>query len=113
MVNLSTGPETAGRDPDTLVVERDGELIGTVRLVPEGDRAGVYGFAVHPGHQGRGIGRDVLHRVCRTARAAGAGAVHLEVATGNDRALRLYTSLGFRPVITEDYYTLPGGDTGQ
>ena len=33
--------------------------------------------------------------------------VHLEVATDNDRALSLYTSLGFRPVITEDYYALP------
>jgi len=34
--------------------------------------------------------------------------VHLEVATDNDRALNLYTSLGFQPVITEDYYALPG-----
>ncbi|HEU5109691.1 MAG TPA: GNAT family N-acetyltransferase [Micromonosporaceae bacterium] len=99
-------PETAGRDDETLVVERDGQVIGTVRLIREGDRAGVYGFVIHPDHQGRGIGRDVLHRVCRAARAAGATAVHLEVATTNDRALNLYTSLGFRPVITEDYYAL-------
>jgi len=100
-------PEAAGSDPNTLVVERDGRPIGTARLYSEGDRAGIYGFAIHPGHQGRGIGRDVLHRLCRTARAGGAGTVHLEVATDNDRALRLYTSLGFRPVITEDYYALP------
>jgi ribosomal protein S18 acetylase RimI-like enzyme len=101
-------PEDALRDPNTLVVERDGQPIGTVRLIREGDRAGVYGFVIHPGHQGRGIGRDVLHRLCRTARADGATAVHLEVATDNDRALNLYTSLGFQPVITEDYYALPG-----
>ena len=101
-------PEAAGVDPNTLVVERDGEPIGTARLIREGDRAGVYGFAIHPGHQGRGIGRDVLHRMCRTALAGGATAVSLEVATDNDRALNLYTSLGFRPVITEDYYALPG-----
>jgi ribosomal protein S18 acetylase RimI-like enzyme len=100
-------PEAAGRDPNTLVVERDGQPIGTVRLILEGDRAGVYGFVIHPDHQGRGIGRDVLHRLCRTARADGATAVHLEVATDNDRALNLYTSLGFRSVITEDYYALP------
>jgi len=42
------------------------------------------------------------------ARADGATTVHLEVATDNDRALNLYTSLGFQPVITEDYYALPG-----
>jgi ribosomal protein S18 acetylase RimI-like enzyme len=110
LVRLGFGwepPEAAGRDPDTLVVERDGQPVGTVRLIPEGDRAGVYGFVIHPDHRGHGIGRDVLHRLCRTARAGGATAVHLEVATDNDRALNLYTSLGFRPVITEDYYTLP------
>lgn len=100
--------ESTDHDPHTFVVERDGRPIGTARVHREGDRAGVYGFAVHPDHQGRGIGRDVLHRLCRTARAGGATAVHLEVATDNDRALRLYTSLGFRPVTTEDYYALPG-----
>lgn len=100
-------PETADRDQNTLVVERDGRPIGTARLNLEGDRAGIYGFAIHPDHQGRGIGRDVLHRLCRTARTGGATTVHLEVATDNDRALHLYTSLGFQPVITEDYYALP------
>jgi ribosomal protein S18 acetylase RimI-like enzyme len=100
-------PEAAGRDPNTVVVERGGRLIGTARVIREDDRAGVYGFVVHPAHQGRGVGRDVLHRLCRKALADGATAVHLEVATDNDRALNLYTSLGFRPVITEDYYALP------
>jgi ribosomal protein S18 acetylase RimI-like enzyme len=33
--------------------------------------------------------------------------VHLEVAVDNDHALGLYTSLGFAPISTEDYYTLP------
>ena len=100
-------PEAADRDANTLAFERGGQLIGTARLIREGDRAGVYGFAIHPDHQGRGIGRDVLHRMCHTALADGATAVDLEVATDNDRALNLYTSLGFRPVITEDYYALP------
>jgi ribosomal protein S18 acetylase RimI-like enzyme len=99
--------ETAGPDPNTLVVERAGRPVGTARVYLEGDRAGIYGLAVHPDQQGRGIGRDVLRRLCRTARAGGATTVHLEVATDNDRALHLYTSLGFQPVITEDYYALP------
>lgn len=97
----------ASADPNMLVVERQGALIGTVRLIREGDTAGVYGFVIHPDHQGRGIGRDVLHRLCLAARADGAKSVNLEVATDNDRALNLYTSLGFRPVTTEDYYALP------
>ncbi|MET0495517.1 MAG: GNAT family N-acetyltransferase [Actinoplanes sp.] len=105
-------PERAGRDPNTLVFERDGRLVGTSRLIREGDQAGVYGFAIHPDQQGRGIGRDMLHRMCRTALDDGATAVNLEVATDNDRALNVYTSLGFRSVITEDYYALPGPIAG-
>jgi ribosomal protein S18 acetylase RimI-like enzyme len=101
-------PPANGRlDPNTLVVERESELIGSVRLIPEGDTAGVYGFVIHPDRQGRGIGRDVLHRLCVKALAEGAKSVTLEVAVENDRALNLYTSLGFTPVTTEDYYTLP------
>ncbi|MFD0518823.1 GNAT family N-acetyltransferase [Paractinoplanes durhamensis] len=88
------------------MIEQDGRPVGAVRLLREGDRAGIYGFVVHPDQQGRGIGRDVLHRLCRTARAEGADVVHLEVETDNDRALHLYTSIGFQPVITEDYYAL-------
>jgi ribosomal protein S18 acetylase RimI-like enzyme len=101
------GDRPASVDPNIFVVERQRELIGTVRLIPEGDTAGVYGFVIRPDHQGRGIGRDVLHRLCLRARAGGAKSVNLEVATDNDRALNLYTSLGFTQVTTEDYYTLP------
>ncbi len=102
---VADGP--AGVDPDTLVIERDNVLVGTVRLIHEQNTAGIYGFAIHPDHQGHGIGRDVLHRLCRKARAEGAASVNLEVATDNDRALNLYTSLGFTQVATEDYYALP------
>jgi ribosomal protein S18 acetylase RimI-like enzyme len=100
--------ELLGSDEErTLVVELDGAPVGTVRLTADGEQAGVYGFAVDPAHQGRGIGRDVLRRVCRLLRADGARRVGLEVATDNDRALGLYTSLGFTDVSTEDYYEMP------
>jgi len=99
-------PAAADR-ADTLVVELDGEPIGTLRQSRDVDVVGVYGFVIHPDHQGRGIGGDVLRRVCRQARAEGASRVRLEVAVENDRALGLYTSVGFRRVATEDYYALP------
>jgi ribosomal protein S18 acetylase RimI-like enzyme len=93
---------------DAVVVEFDGAVVGSVHLTRVDDTAGVYGFVVHPDHRGRGIGRDVLRRICVQAFADGAARVHLEVAVDNDRALGLYTSLGFSPVATEDYYALPG-----
>jgi ribosomal protein S18 acetylase RimI-like enzyme len=91
----------------TLVVEHDGEPVGTVRLTRDDGVGGVYGFAIDPRFQGRGIGRDVLRRSCREFFADGATAVRLEVAVDNPRALGLYTSIGFTPVTTEDYYDLP------
>ena len=101
--------QSAELHPGTLVIERDGGPIGTVRLEPDRGGTGIYGFVIHPDHRGHGIGRDVLHRLCRQARADGAAVVSLEVACDNDRALHLYTSLGFQPVATDDYYALPGG----
>jgi ribosomal protein S18 acetylase RimI-like enzyme len=62
---------------------------------------------VDPAWQGRGIGRDVLRRVCRELRDEGIQRIGLEVAVENDHALRLYTSLGFTQITTEDYYGLP------
>lgn len=91
----------------TYVIERAGTPIGTVRVTRDDDVGSVYGFGVDPEWRGRGIGRDVLRRICRRFWADGVSAVALEVAIENENALGLYTSLGFRPVNTEDYYKLP------
>lgn len=107
-----TPPDLAGMlsrntgDERTLVVEQRGVPVGTLRITHDGDTGGIYGFAVDPAQQGRGIGRDVLRRSCRILRDEGMRRVGLEVAVENERALGLYTSIGFRPVTTEDYYAL-------
>lgn len=93
-------------DERQVVVERDGTVVGCLRV--SGSRSvGVYGFAVDPRLQGRGIGRTALARVCADLLAGGADRVTLEVAVDNDHALGLYTSLGFQPRATEDYFALP------
>ncbi|WP_432522163.1 GNAT family N-acetyltransferase [Kineococcus sp. SYSU DK006] len=91
----------------TRVVEHDGQPVGTLRVDVDGGVGGVWGFAVTPASRGRGIGRDVLGRVCRELLAGGSRGVRLEVEVDNDHALGLYTSLGFRQVLTEDYYDVP------
>jgi ribosomal protein S18 acetylase RimI-like enzyme len=92
----------------TVVVKRARVVVGTIRVTREDDdTAGIYGFAVDPAWQGRGIGREVLHRVCRELRDEGVKRIGLEVAVENDHALGLYTSLGFVRSTTEDYYELP------
>ena len=91
---------------DTLVAWLDGRPIGAVRIEREGSVGGVYGLVVDPRVQGRGLGRDLLRRVCEQLVDGGAASVALQVSVDNDRALGLYTSLGFVKVSTEDYYAV-------
>lgn len=114
---LSAGFDEPARLPSaddlahTLVVEvpeGGGHVpVGTLRLTRDGGSAAVHGFVIDPSRQGRGLGREVLRQVSAQALQDGATSVRLEVATDNERALGLYTSLGFAPVITEDYWRLP------
>ncbi len=94
-------------DESRLVAERDGSVIATLRVHRAPDVWGIYGLAVEAQHRGVGVGRDLLRRVCREAAASGVPRLHLEVEVNNDRALGLYTSLGFRQTSTEDYFDVP------
>jgi ribosomal protein S18 acetylase RimI-like enzyme len=98
----------------TWLIEADGQAVGTIRLTRTAEVGGVYGFVIAPAWRGQGLGRDVLRRVCRQLRAEGATRIGLDVAVDNDRALGLYTSLGFTPIASEDYYAVPVpvADTG-
>ena len=96
----------SGPDTRTIVAQRGDRVVATLRVQVTDARADVYGFVVDPPLQGRGIGRDVLRRVCRQLRAEGVPLVGLEVFAENDGAIHLYTSLGFEPVATEDYWAI-------
>lgn len=65
-------------------VHRDGQLLGIG--VAKGDQLPALAATV------KGAGRDVVLALCR---ALGAETVYLEVASTNERALRLYDRLGF------------------
>jgi ribosomal protein S18 acetylase RimI-like enzyme len=97
------------RHEQTAIVELNGWAVGTLRFRRDGDGARIYAFVIDPAWQGRGIGRAALRRACEQLRAEGAHRIGLEVDVENDRALTLYTSVGFAPVITEDYFALPPG----
>lgn len=99
------GNDHSGDDEPTLVAERGDRIVATLRVTNDADGGrGVYGFVVEPALQGRGLGREILRRVCEEALSEGAPSVHLEVEVDNDRALGLYTSTGFELQSTEDYY---------
>ena len=94
----------------TVVAELDGRVVASLVVERDAARAGVYGFVVTPELRGRGVGRAVLGAVCRDLRSDRVTEVRLEVEVRNERALGLYTSLGFEPVTTEDYYRLTVAD---
>ena len=104
-----SGPDDLGdRLERTALIELRGAVVGTLFLQRDDDEeASIFGFAVEPSLQGRGIGRAALRRACEQLRADGARHISLDVDVANDRALGLYTSIGFTPVTTEDYFALP------
>jgi ribosomal protein S18 acetylase RimI-like enzyme len=104
-----SGPDDLGdRLKRTALVELDGAVVGTLFLERDNDEeASIFGFVIEPSLQGRGIGRAALRQACEQLRADGARRISLDVDVANDRALGLYTSIGFTPVTTEDYFALP------
>jgi GNAT superfamily N-acetyltransferase len=87
-------------DAATFVASRDGADVGLAVGAPhhehEGD-AGLYAVWVAPQARGSGAGSALVQAVVDWARAAGHGSLRLEVADGNEPAVRLYSRLGFVP----------------
>jgi ribosomal protein S18 acetylase RimI-like enzyme len=105
-----SGPDDLGdRLNRTAVVELRGAIVGTLFLERDDEEASIFGFVIEPSLQGRGIGRAALRQACEQLRADGARRISLDVDVANDRALGLYTSIGFTPITTEDYFALPLG----
>ena len=86
--------EADGRDGEALhvVAVSDGAVVGTCRLVFDGDTAKLGRMAVEPEARGRGIGAALLAGAEREARAAGAQRIALHAQA---RARELYARGGF------------------
>ncbi|MEU1285494.1 GNAT family N-acetyltransferase [Kitasatospora sp. NPDC005856] len=77
-----------------------------LRDLPDGEPlAWVMKVEVSPAHRGRGHGRTLMLLAERECLAAGVRNLGLNVFSGNEVAVRLYTSLGYR--VTERFYGKP------
>jgi len=91
----------------TLVIEQFGEPAGTIRVTRNDTDASIDGFVIDSELRGRGLGREALRQVCDQLAGQATARISLEVEVDNEQALTLYTSLGFEPITTEDYYWMP------
>ena len=98
--------EAALKQTTILVADDGGSLVGYVQFGPvdipevnarEDDRQ-LRRLYVDRIAQGRGLGRRLIEAALAHPELAAAGRVYLSVWEENDRALRLYESVGFRRV---------------
>jgi mycothiol synthase len=103
-----------GFDPATILVVEDvatGEMVGFCRVVaytsdagrPEGE---VRALGVDRPWRGRGLGRAVTAWGVTELRRRGARSIVLAVEGANERALRLYTDLGFQLDVEWPHWTI-------
>lgn len=88
-----------------VAVDRGGAVLGTARYLPNHPGAGAHvanaSFVVAPEAGGQGVGRALAHAVLDAARADGYRAMQFNaVVETNERAVRLWTSLGFAVLAT-------------
>jgi aminoglycoside 6'-N-acetyltransferase len=100
----------ASGDDETVafVIEADGEVVGSIQYAEEEDpdyrHAGIDLF-LDTDHQGLGLGRDAVRRLARYLfDERGHHRLIIDPAAANERAIRSYASVGFRPVGTMRRY---------
>ncbi|MFJ6779003.1 GNAT family N-acetyltransferase [Streptomyces yangpuensis] len=99
----------AGPDGVLLVVERAGELVACCHIEHRGDHAYFGMFAVRPGLQGAGLGKEILAEAERRARDTwGAGEMRMTVVNVREELIAYYVRRGYRR--TGELSPFPYGD---
>jgi len=82
-------------DTQAWVAEGDGDVIGFLVLIGEGDGMLLYGVAVLPSHQGTGAGRALLTLAEDQARASGYERISLYTNEAMVENQELYERIGY------------------
>lgn len=104
-----------GRTDFVLVALREGEVVGSAGLHPAGPalrrrHVAMLGISVAAEAQGQGVGRLLMQALCDYADRWGQVLrIELTVFADNERAIRLYRSLGFVQEGTHRGYALRDG----
>ena len=80
------------------VSARDGKkIVGTGLGILDRDYIGIYAINVDRAYRRKGIARTICETLLIDGNTAGASKAYLQVVSGNEKAIQLYTSLGFTP----------------
>lgn len=88
-----------------LMIEVENRVVGKIRVSHTEAEAWIFGFAVLPEYQGKGIGKSALSMVVMNEHRKG-NPIFLEVEAKNANALKLYEACGFEAYQSQDYYRL-------
>ena len=88
-----------------LMSFREGRAVGFLLSNFVLDEAQLLLICVSPDWQGVGVGGQLLKEFINRSQDQGRKFIYLEVRSGNERAIRLYRSLGFIDIgVRRDYY---------
>jgi ribosomal protein S18 acetylase RimI-like enzyme len=79
-----------------LVGYINGQIIASVMAGYEGHRGWINYLAVHPNHQGSGIGRRIMEKAEMLLRESGCPKINLQVRSSNVNVIEFYRKLGYK-----------------
>lgn len=92
-----------------FVAEVEGQPVGFIAARPDWEtRIGaIPDMAVHPAHQGKGIGTALLKTALEYLSAQGMEYVRIETLEQNTVAQKLYPRMGFQEIARQIHYIMP------
>jgi len=95
-----------GREYQIIIAYQDNHPVGKAHLRWQPQGATLSDIAVLPVHQGNGLGTSLITYCINLALSEGKPHLNLDVETHNERALKLYTRLGFLTQNACDYWVI-------
>ena len=93
-----------------FVAEEEGYMVGFATGLSVASEFHLHNIAVHPDHQGKGVGRQLLEKIDEYCHQHDLHKILLEVRRDNENARRLYLGMGYQSVGTRKDYYGPGQD---